>query len=253
MPIARRLQDALQCEIVTALGADTSAMQLFQETFHTRRSWILVMSTGIAVRFLAGLPHDKHTDPAVVVLDEGCHHAIALLSGHEGGANELAVKVANAVCAQPVISTATESLRPLIIGIGCRRGVSAADIAEAVSTALGDRSLEDVRYIATVDIKKDEQGLLEYCEHHGIPLRIFSKQAIAARGWVTKPSEWVQTAIGLDGVCEPCALMCSPRGVLVVPKTTHNGVAVAVVDDALQPEDDDPIHDNAGIDKCVTH
>jgi len=35
----------------------------------------------------------------------------------------------------------------------------------------------------------------------------------------------------VDGVCEPCALIASPRGVLIVPKTTLDGVAVAVVAD----------------------
>ena len=53
------------------------------------------MTTGIAVRYLQGLPKDKTTDPAIVVLDEGCRFAISLLSGHEGGANRLAYRVAN--------------------------------------------------------------------------------------------------------------------------------------------------------------
>src|SRR5260363_306911 len=50
---------------------------------------VLVMATGIAVRLLDGLPRNKHSDPAVVVLDEAARYAISLLAGHEGGANRL--------------------------------------------------------------------------------------------------------------------------------------------------------------------
>src|ERR1700676_1807180 len=59
------------------------------------RQWVLVMATGIAVRYLEGLIKDKRSDPGVVVIDEGCRFAVSLLGGHEGGANFLAYRVAN--------------------------------------------------------------------------------------------------------------------------------------------------------------
>jgi cobalt-precorrin 5A hydrolase len=92
-----------------------------------------------------------------------------------------------------------------------------------------------VREIATVDLKAEEPGLLAHARRHDIPLRIISKQQIEARAWVGQPSEWVRQAVGLDGVCEPCALIASPRGRLVVPKTALDGVAVAVVEDEWRP------------------
>jgi len=48
---------------------------------------------------------------------------------------------------------------------------------------------------------------------------------------VSQPSDWVRQSVGLDGVCEPCALIASTRGRLVVPKTALDGVAVAIVAD----------------------
>ena len=42
---------------------------------------------------------------------------------------------------------------------------------------------------------------------------------------------WVQKNVGLDGVCEPCALIACARGKLIVPKMALDGVAVAVVED----------------------
>ncbi len=69
---------------------------------------IFIFSTGIAVRLIAPLLESKIKDPAVVVMDEKGFHAIILVSGHLGGANELAVKAALAVNATPVITTATD-------------------------------------------------------------------------------------------------------------------------------------------------
>lgn len=203
----------------------------FAVAYRLHRQWIMIAACGIAVRFLDGLVQDKHSDPAVVVLDEAGRFAVALLAGHEGGGNRLAYRVANAVGAVPVITTATEALKPLVVGIGCRRNVSVERIAAAIRLALGRRDITEIREIATIDLKADEPGLLAFCELHQLPLRVLSSATVAARAWVTQPSDWVQQNVGLSGVCEPCALIASPRGRLIVPKTALDGVAVAVVED----------------------
>ena len=78
------------------------------DTFAAYQGHLFVMSTGIVVRQIAPLLRNKTEDPAVVVMDElGCH-AVSLAGGHLGGANELAVKAARAVDADPVITTATD-------------------------------------------------------------------------------------------------------------------------------------------------
>jgi cobalt-precorrin 5A hydrolase len=156
---------------------------------------------------------------------------VSLLAGHEGGANALAYRVAAVVGAVPVVTTASEALKPLVVGIGCRKGVSMARIEAAVRFALGEHGIEAVREVATVDMKANEPGLLAFCATFNLPLRVFARATLAARPWVSKPSDWVRQNVGLDGVCEPCALVASPRGRLLVPKTSLDGVAVAVVQD----------------------
>jgi cobalt-precorrin 5A hydrolase len=79
----------------------------FEKSFRTGKGLVAVMATGIAVRKIAPLIHDKWTDPPVVVVPFGCHYAIPLTGGHHG-ANELAKRLAG-IGAEPVITTATEA------------------------------------------------------------------------------------------------------------------------------------------------
>lgn len=71
-------------------------------------SLVCIMATGIVVRILAPLIVHKTSDPAVVVLDQKGKHAISLLSGHLGGANDLAREMASISGGEAVITTATD-------------------------------------------------------------------------------------------------------------------------------------------------
>ena len=68
--------------------------QLVGKLFNDYDGIIFVMATGIVVRVIAPYIKNKYTDPAIVVVDDVGRYIISLLSGHEGGANLLAYKVA---------------------------------------------------------------------------------------------------------------------------------------------------------------
>ncbi len=70
--------------------------------------WVGIMASGIMVRSVCPLIETKFTDPAVLVIGENGKHVISMLSGHMGGANHFAVKLAGMIGAVPVITTATD-------------------------------------------------------------------------------------------------------------------------------------------------
>ncbi len=76
--------------------------------FASRRALVCIMAAGIVVRLLAPHLKGKGCDPAVVVMDEAGEFAVSLLSGHLGGANELAREIARVIGATAVITTATD-------------------------------------------------------------------------------------------------------------------------------------------------
>ena len=100
---------------------------------------VFVGSTGIAVREIAPHVRDKATDPAVVSIDELGRFCVPLLSGHIGGANDLALELANALDATPVITTATDiNKRFSVDAWAARNGYEIASLsrAKAVSAAI---------------------------------------------------------------------------------------------------------------------
>jgi len=99
-------------------GASTVAAALdgaVHELAELPRLWpeldaaVFFLATGATVRLIAPLLGDKHTDPGVVCVDEAGRFAVALTGGHQGGANELAERVARLLGAQPVITTGSDS------------------------------------------------------------------------------------------------------------------------------------------------
>jgi len=94
-----------------------SVISLLQEVFTSHQGLILCMPLGIVVRALGKMAKEKRSDPAVVVVDEAGKFAISVLSGHLGGANQLAQRVAGLLKGQAVITTASEVHQTLAVDL----------------------------------------------------------------------------------------------------------------------------------------
>lgn len=107
--------------------------------FGEYRALICIMAAGIVVRMIAPHIKDKLADPAVVVMDEAGSHVISLLSGHAGGANRLAERVAGITGGTAVITTASDVQGRLAVDtlaelLGCE--IEDRDAAKAVTAAI---------------------------------------------------------------------------------------------------------------------
>ena len=105
--LAQRLAQVLG-GTATRCGVDCPLRDWIREAFSRYEGLVFVGAVGIAVRAIAPYVQSKTTDPAVVVVDEGGRFVIPLLSGHLGGANGLAHRIAAAGGGSPVITTATD-------------------------------------------------------------------------------------------------------------------------------------------------
>ncbi|MFN8522391.1 MAG: precorrin-3B C(17)-methyltransferase [Chloroflexota bacterium] len=135
------------------------------ELFGRVTGLVCFMAVGAAVRLVAPCLGSKQTDPAVVAVDERALHAVSVLGGHEGGANDLATRVADLLGARPVITTASD-----VLGVE-----SVAQVARRLGLRLegGDAA---VRRAATAAVQ-------------GVPIRLTVDAGL--EGWrASLPAEW---------------------------------------------------------------
>ncbi|AEJ39563.1 cobalamin (vitamin B12) biosynthesis CbiG protein [Sulfobacillus acidophilus TPY] len=101
--LARGDEEALGIQVYQG-----SVVQQIPRLFPAYQGLIGIVSLGAMVRLIAPWIKDKRTDPAVVVIDDRARHVISVLSGHLGGANQLARDIARVLHATPVITTASD-------------------------------------------------------------------------------------------------------------------------------------------------
>ncbi|MEE4491822.1 precorrin-3B C(17)-methyltransferase [Streptomyces sp. BE230] len=93
-----------------AVVYDGPVREAVRRAFAECEQLVCFLATGAVVRLVAPLLADKAADPGVVCVDEAGRHAVALLGGHGGGANALAVAVGEVLGATPVVTTATDAV-----------------------------------------------------------------------------------------------------------------------------------------------
>lgn len=275
-------------------------------------------ATGIAVRTIAPYVVSKKTDPAVVVIDERGTYAISLLSGHLGGANELARLAAESIGALPVITTGTDvnhtfavdvfarknhlaisdmrlakEMAALLIrgktiawgagegfvypegqripeqlkfqdqispdgkkgtlwfvipsddgkktevlhlyptnvylGVGCRKNTPEEKVETQIRSYLSEAgiSMEQIVQAASIDLKKEEPGLLMFCEKYHLPFVTYSTEELKQVKGTFTPSAFVSKITGVDNVCERSAGAASGGGAFIMRKQAAEGVTAA--------------------------
>ncbi|VAV83891.1 Cobalt-precorrin 5A hydrolase [hydrothermal vent metagenome] len=196
-------------------------------------SFIFVMSLGIVTRITKDHIQDKYKDPAIVVVDEMGRYAISALSGHEGGANRLSERVALCCGGEFVVTTGSEATKKIIVGMGCRRNTPVEKLEATLREGLDrvGKTVNDVRLISSVEIKKDEKGLLDLAEKFDIPLKFISTELIKAVEGNFDESPLVKKTLGVGSVAEPCAILGGHRCRIILPRLKKDGTTIAIAEE----------------------
>lgn len=293
-----------------AIDGDLSS---FTATLFQRHNvLVFIMATGIVVRSIAPHLKNKTVDPAVVVLDEKGKFVISLISGHLGGANDVAGIIAAKIGAQPVITTSSDingllavdsfaqqnnllienmhdakvvtSLlvnggivaqrnesgvtiplqysdneaiakgvvivsnltsakanipfvrlipRNIVLGVGCRRGVAGSAVISFILNELKKHNIDSrsITCMATIELKKNEEGLNEAAKYFGVELITFSTYEILTIEDKFEISAFVKKQVGVGSVCEPAAyLACKGKGRFVQQKQKYEGITLAIME-----------------------
>ena len=131
---------------------------------------------------------------------------------------------------QPFVETVVLRPRILHLGIGCRRDTTMDSIEALVIQELTKLkiTLSVVKGIASIDVKKNEPGLLSFAKEYALPLRFYSADELNAVKGNFTPSSFVARTVGVDNVCERAAVLDSGGGRLLLRKTGRNGVTLAI-------------------------
>lgn len=122
--------------------------------------------------------------------------------------------------------------RIVILGIGCKRGTEKERIEAAVEEALSRWNIEpeSAAAVATIDIKKEEAGLLSYVREHGLSFQTYPAERLLQAEGEFSPSSFVKEITGVDNVCERAAVSLAEDlggGKLMMRKQAGGGVTVA--------------------------
>ncbi len=102
--------------------------------------------------------------------------------------------------------------RVLWVGIGCERGTSQTLIAQAIRDVFQANHLAEgaIAGLATIDLKADEVGLVQFCQDRHLPLRCFTAAQLGQVP-VPHPSAIVAAEVGTPSVAEAAAVLASQR------------------------------------------
>ena len=146
---------------------------------------------------------------------------------YEAGSGALGVYIGCDV-REPFQKTLRLIPKKLRVGLGCRRGVCASAITSAIRHVFAENRL-DLRAISgvfSIDLKKDEPGLLMACRENGWSVSFYPAQTLQAVPGEFTASSFVASVTGVDNVCERAAMVGAEQ--LLVSKTAMDGVTVAV-------------------------
>lgn len=119
--------------------------------------------------------------------------------------------------------------KSVFLGIGCNRGTCMEEIKSVIYETLKEQqiSIHSVKSIATIDLKKDEEGLIQVCGEFGWEFLYYTAEQLNAIS-IKNPSETVYKFTGAYGVSEPAALLAAGVDELFLEKKKSGNVTISI-------------------------
>lgn len=128
-------------------------------------------------------------------------------------------------------ATLTLKKRRYVLGVGLKKGKSYEELRGFLDELLKDNNIanDDIALIATIDIKKDEQALIELSKELSCPIVAYEAAVLAKVKGEFSHSDFVETTVGVGNVCERAAFLgAMNNSELVVKKTAKDGMTLAI-------------------------
>lgn len=155
-------------------GRNGGVEEALSLAFSHRTPVVFIGACGIAVRLIAPYIRDKTTDPAVVCMDDAGRYAISLLSGHLGGANDLAVQISSQTGAIPVITTSTDVNHTFAIDVFAEKNgfgiLNPSAIKTVSSRILSGESVPTKTFSQTFLLREDVRDYLRAADEDERPM-----------------------------------------------------------------------------------
>lgn len=171
--LALKLKDKLDDDS-TVIRCDLyhkNVKNYFPVLFYEYDAIIAIMASGILIRSIAPLVESKVTDPAVLNIDDNGNFVISTLSGHLGGANELAHKISGLIDATPVITTSTDVNKKLGIDVLAKDLYLTIDNTKEI-LYFNKAILEGHELSFTINPNKNFDYLFEYLNNNTLEINL---------------------------------------------------------------------------------
>ena len=119
--------------------------------------------------------------------------------------------------------------RDLVIGVGCKRHTDSVHMINSLKELFDKENIDinAVKEIGSIDIKKDEEAIINLSKYLDVPFRVFTVDEISKVDYLYDKSEWVKQNVGVYSVAEPVAHLLSD-GNLIIKKHKYNGITFSV-------------------------
>lgn len=242
--LARTAASLIEAEPIITTATDAESA-FAVDTFAKENGFLLTdlrKAKEVSAKVLRGEKLRIYSDiPMERLVQRPARHEAELVSAQEIDRADIVISYRTHILKPAEKSSQAIGLRLIAkrvhVGLGARKGVTQAEVAAAVATCLEDAGIDPraVVALASIDLKKQEAGILAYSYESGVPFVTYTAEELRTVEGAFAGSSFVQSVTGVANVCERAAAYAAGRSghaEVLVHKTIHGNVTTAVAVEA---------------------